>query len=297
MVLDWLSGSKATVSDLILKKRYAQAAERIATELKNNRRNERLRLQLAHVRALAGDRDAAIRVLDSLAGDLARDGFVTKAIAVLKKIQRIDPDRSGVDARLAALVGGQAPAVAGAWVDARPDLEIALEIGQSPPVLAAGADRPPAKARDARGAEGAGGAFGTPLFQGMSREETLAVIRELRLFSAGPGEILVTEGEPGQSLFVLTTGVCRAYVRGPQGRNVEVRQLREGDFFGEISVLTGQLRSATITTVTPCELLELDRPSLDAIIRAHPNVRKVLEEFHAQRADSTLEAAIRGMKR
>jgi CRP-like cAMP-binding protein len=129
----------------------------------------------------------------------------------------------------------------------------------------------------------------------MSRDEILAVIRGLRLHSLDPGHIVVTEGEPGDSLFVLTTGRCRAHVRNPAGKNLEVRQLKEGDFFGEIAVLTGEPRSATITTQTPCELLELDRANLRGIVERHPRVREVLQEFHTQRADSTIEATIRGM--
>jgi cAMP-dependent protein kinase regulator len=120
------------------------------------------------------------------------------------------------------------------------------------------------------------------------------VIRGLNLLSFGPGAILVTEGEPGDSLFILTTGLCRAYVRNADGNNVEVRQLKEGDFFGEISVLSGRARTATITAATPCELLELDRASLDSILETHPNVRNVLEEFFMKRAQSGLEAEARG---
>ncbi len=45
------------------------------------------------------------------------------------------------------------------------------------------------------------------------------------------------------------------------------------------------------------ELLELSRESLDSIIKTHPRVKEVLEEFHARRADSTVEAAIRGIRR
>ena len=77
---------------------------------------------------------------------------------------------------------------------------------------------------------------------------------------------------------------------------MEVRELEEGDFFGEISILTGEPRTATVTTVTSCELLELDRPALNSIIETHPNVLEVLREFHKRRAESTIEAAIRGMQ-
>jgi hypothetical protein len=135
----------------------------------------------------------------------------------------------------------------------------------------------------------------TPLFRGFSNEELVAVIRGLRLLTYAPGMIIVTEGQLGDSLFVLAAGMARAFVRTPGGRNVQVRELMEGDFFGEISILTGKPRSATITAASRCELLELDRATLDSIAVAHPHVREVLKEFHDRRAGSTLEAAIRGM--
>jgi hypothetical protein len=307
MAMDWFKGSKASsVGELIVRKDYPKAIEMITAELKENSRNERLRVQLAHVQALAGKTGEAADVLDRLADDLARDGFATKAVAVLKKMQKLDPSRSGIDERLAALIGSQtAPAAAAVpWVDQGAPPEIALDLGEPSPVgltdrgdVVPPPERPgPAASRPATQARGAG-ALGTPLFRGMSPEEIAAVIRGIRLLGFGPGSIVVTEGEPGDSLFVLTTGLCRAFVRSASGRNMEVRQLGEGDFFGEISILTGQPRSATITTATPCELLELSRESLDSIIKTHPRVKDVLAEFHARRADSTVEAAIRGMKR
>jgi hypothetical protein len=306
MAMDWFKGSKASsVGELIVRKDYPKAIEMITAELKENSRNERLRVQLAHVLALAGKTGEAADVLDRLADDLARDGFATKAVAVLKKMQKLDPSRSGIDERLAALIGSQAaPAAAVPWVDPGAPPEIALDLGEPAPVglTEAGDVVPPPErlgqvpSRPATQARG-GGALGTPLFRGMSPAEIAAVIRGIRLLSFGPGAIVVSEGEPGDSLFVVTTGLCRAFVRNATGRSLEVRQLSEGDFFGEISILTGQPRSATITTATPCELLELSRESLDSIIKTHPRVKEVLGEFHARRADSTVEAAIRGMKR
>jgi hypothetical protein len=298
MAKNWFS-KEASINDLIMQKRYDQAADLISKELGANKKNERLRLQLAHVLTLAGERNDAIGVLDTLADDLARDGFVTKAIAVLKKIQKLDPGRKNVDERLAALIEGEAPAVQGTWMNTSPQPEIAIDLGEPAPVVVSDSGTlapPPEKASDVARSRTApeAGALGTPLFRGMARNEILAVIRGLNLLSVGSGEILVSEGEPGDSLFVLTTGRCRAYVRNPQGKNVEVRQLHEGDFFGEISVLSGKPRTATITTTMPCELLELDRATLASIIKSHPNVRKVLEEFFAQRADSSLESAARG---
>jgi cAMP-dependent protein kinase regulator len=304
MAMDWFRGSKASsVNELILKKDYSKAIELISAELAGNKRNERLRIQLAHVMALAGTKTDAGDVLVRLADDLAQDGFGTKAVAVLKKIQKLDPSRSGVDERLASLINSKPTPAAEAWVDLGPQPELGVEFSEPAPVGVTeqgGVVPPPERlgyvhSRPATQAKGTG-ALGTPLFRGMSPEEIVAVIRGIRLLSFGPGSIVVTEGEPGDSLFVVTTGLCRAFVRNATGKNVEVRQLAEGDFFGEISILTGHPRSATITTATPSELLELSRESLDSIIQTHPRVKDVLEEFHSRRAESTVEAAIRGIK-
>jgi hypothetical protein len=133
----------------------------------------------------------------------------------------------------------------------------------------------------------------TPLFRDFSSEELLAVIRGLKLVVYEPGEIVVSEGEPGDSMFVLTTGGVRAFVRNAAGHAVQVRLLREGDFFGEVSILSGKPRSATITASSRSELLELDRRTLDEISLKHPRVWNVLKEFHDQRVGTTVEAAIR----
>ena len=85
----------------------------------------------------------------------------------------------------------------------------------------------------------------------------------------------------------------RAYLKDSDGRNSQVRQLKEGDFFGEIAVLQGGARTATITATLPCEMLVLDKPTLDEISAKHPHVREVMQAFHDERAGSTIEASVR----
>ena len=121
-------------------------------------------------------------------------------------------------------------------------------------------------------------------------DELLAVIRGLRLLTFEPGDVIITEGEPGQSLFVLTTGTVKVFLRDPAGRNVALCPLGEGAFFGEIATLSGRPRSATVTAASRCELLELDKAALEAILKVHPRVRDVLEEHYIARA--ALDVAI-----
>jgi hypothetical protein len=149
-------------------------------------------------------------------------------------------------------------------------------------VISQALKKPPA-AKPAPPATAPGGIADSPLFSSFSQDELVAVMRGLRLLSFEPGDIIISEGDAGDSLFVITTGVAKAFVRR-DGRQALARQMGEGTFFGEISILSGKPRTATVTAAAPCELLELDRATLDEITKSHPNVKQVLEDFYIQRA-------------
>jgi CRP-like cAMP-binding protein len=114
-------------------------------------------------------------------------------------------------------------------------------------------------------------------------DEMVAVIGGLNLLIFQRGDVIIRQGQPGNSLYMLTSGMVRAFVKSPEGKNKPVADLSEGAFFGEGSILTGRPRSATVAALTSCELLELDRPTLDDIASRHPHVMDVLREFAARR--------------
>ncbi|HXB56467.1 MAG TPA: cyclic nucleotide-binding domain-containing protein [Vicinamibacteria bacterium] len=123
----------------------------------------------------------------------------------------------------------------------------------------------------------------SPLFKDFSVDEMVAVIQGLKLLTFKRGDVILREGEPGESLYMLTSGMVRAFRKDAAGLQVKLGDLNEGVFFGEVSILTGKPRSATIAALTRCELLELDRPTLDSITATHPHVWDVLQEFADRR--------------
>jgi hypothetical protein len=143
----------------------------------------------------------------------------------------------------------------------------------------------------------ASGVAASPLFSDFRPDELMAVIRGLKLLTFEPGEIVVSEGETGHSLFIVASGRARAYLKDRGGKNVQVRELVDGDFFGEIALMTGGPRTATVTALSRCELLELDRATFDSIASTHPRVREVLQEFYVKRVNTSLDAATRGESR
>lgn len=127
----------------------------------------------------------------------------------------------------------------------------------------------------------------SPLFRDFSVDEMVAVIQGLKLLSFERGDVIIREGQPGGSLFMLTSGRVRAFRKEQGGKKqIRIADLHEGAFFGEISMLTGQPRNASVVALNSCELLELDRPTLEEITRTHPHVWDVLREFAEKRSQA-----------
>jgi hypothetical protein len=124
----------------------------------------------------------------------------------------------------------------------------------------------------------------SPLFRDFSVDEMVAVIQGLKLLNFERGAVILREGSPGGSLYMLTSGRVRAFKKDGDGKQKPLGDLKEGAFFGEMSILTGQPRMASVVALARCELLELDRPTLDGITKTHPHVWDVLREFAQKRA-------------
>ena len=136
----------------------------------------------------------------------------------------------------------------------------------------------------------------SPLFEGLSHEESEAIVKEMVLEEFAEGDVVLSEGDTGSSLYVVATGEVRVSSHSPKGEPVYLASLGEGDFFGEVSVLTGKPRTATITATQRSELLRLDKKELDKIIEKRPRIREILLQFSKRRAGETAEAIIGSLK-
>lgn len=138
----------------------------------------------------------------------------------------------------------------------------------------------------------------SPLFEVLGAEERAAIVREMDLESHSEGSVILNEGDPGSSMYLIASGEVKVYTRGTGGTGtVYLARLGEGDFFGEVSVLTGKPRTATITASQRTELLRLDKDKLDRVLAKYPGIRKVLDDFYKKRAKHTVEAMIESLKK
>lgn len=137
----------------------------------------------------------------------------------------------------------------------------------------------------------------SPFFEVLSDEERHALVGEMELEQHGEGDVIIREGQPGSSMYVIANGEVKVFTTGKDDKTVYLAKLGEGDFFGEVSVLTGKPRTATITASQPTELLRLDKEKLDNALARYPGIRKVLDDFYRKRAKHTVEAMIESMKK
>ncbi len=131
--------------------------------------------------------------------------------------------------------------------------------------------------------------FGRKLLAGpdgvclLSREELKAVARDVKRTRFTHGEVLMRQNEEGETFYVLVQGKVQGSITNSDPRPVEF-ELAPGALFGEMSLLTGLPRSATMTALTNCELLEFDRPAFSHLLSLREEIPRLLSDLAAARA-------------
>ena len=117
-----------------------------------------------------------------------------------------------------------------------------------------------------------------PLFSLTPKKQLRTIAEEFRGRAVPAGAQIVEQGKYGREFFVVVSGTARCEVDGR-----EIRKFGPGSFFGELALLAGGPRSATITAETPMELLVLDRRDFTMLVRTTPDVAvKILESLAAR---------------
>ncbi len=268
---------------------YALALEAIAEEIKKRPDAFNLLLRQAEIMGLAGDRDKAISIYRKLAQHYAEQGFYARAIAVNNKVLRLDPNRQDVTKELAQFIASQQEAEQAARVKLRrATAAIPLEPAPPEPVAPPQVDPEVQQAEKEREA--------SHFFAEFPQEALEQLLSSTTVRSFGTDELIVREGEPGTSLFLIEEGDVEVRTTDPTGRGLVLAHLGPGEFFGEVAVLTGKPRTATIVTTCAVTVIEIYKEDLDQIAAQYPEVRQVLQRFYEQRAQATVEAVLNSMR-
>ena len=105
-----------------------------------------------------------------------------------------------------------------------------------------------------------------PFFAGLEHEDLQRILSMGKLVSFDAGSTIVERGGPGDAMYVVVGGRAQVDVGG------RFHDLSAGDFFGEMAVVAGRPRMATVTAVEPVEALRIDAADVQAFVLEHPKV-------------------------
>ena len=121
------------------------------------------------------------------------------------------------------------------------------------------------------------------LFQSLSTEELNLLSQGVRTSRYRPGDYVIREGEAGDSLLVITTGLVNVTRSNPKGKQVSVSRLGMGQCVGEMSLLTGRPRSATVQAVTESEVVEIPKDRMNALFEKRADLIDELARTMSER--------------
>ncbi len=132
------------------------------------------------------------------------------------------------------------------------------------------------------------------LLNALSDEELGLLASAIKPHQFGKGEVLMHEGDVGDRFYILRKGRVEVYARGqtgvPQKRVGEITDSSPENFFGEIALLTGAKRNATIRAATDVEVWEIGRDAFAKLLRAKPAAGAAMAEVAGRRATETSQA-------
>lgn len=263
-------------------------------------------LRLGDYNVKAGNKAAAVKTYYQAADLFVKAGFAVKGIATYKMILRVAPDEKqatelmrAINSNPAVTGGAPPPPPAPAPAPApAPQVELAPPPAPTPPPAAAPPppiempQPPPPPAPvielelEIEAAPVQEKKDINPLFAAFSKEEFGAIVDKLEPVEFMAGERIIAEGDEGDAMYLISSGGGRV-VKEVEGQELTLDNLSEGEFFGEMSLLVGGPRSASVFAATNTEVLRLKSSDLFEIMKKYPRIETVLEEFYEKRSKAT----------
>lgn len=227
--------------EFFTKGQWAPALDAYERVLAREPENAKVLRRVADLRARLGKRGEALEAYRKVADHYAGSGFLVQAIAIQKILLRLDPSARDVGDKLADLYARRGIATQG-YPEGRKEL---------PPI---------------------------PLFSDLDPESFRQLLDRLVPRTLAMGEPLFRQGDPGDSIFIVTSGAVRV-ARGEK----TLAELNEGEFFGEAAFFSREPRNADVVAVGPAELLEIRRGDLETLMSKYPRVAEALGTFYRRR--------------
>lgn len=223
--------------------------------------------KVAEVLQRLGRTSEAIAVYETAAEMWARTGWLLRAIALCKVILQLDPGHTHTQALLATLHTRREHSRA----NAQRHTPVPPGLLKKHPLLF-----PKAAASQEQLSP-------IPFFSSLGREVFLEVLAGVERRVCRPGDVLVQEGSPGTSLFIIVEGEVKVMRQGLGTQPLTLAIMGEGEFFGEMALLYEGPRLSSVVATSECVLLEFSRKRMEQIAVRFPQLNEVVQRLYRQR--------------
>ena len=128
-----------------------------------------------------------------------------------------------------------------------------------------------------------------PFLQFLDDKDRAALAADLDVVHFPAGQVLFNYGDPGDSLYVIRSGEVEVFFKDDTGARIVLDTARAGDVFGELSLLDGGPRTASVIATQDMEALRVDRSNLDHFLKRHPEATLELLTAMGRRLRATSE--------
>ena len=129
------------------------------------------------------------------------------------------------------------------------------------------------------------------VFSALSEELRTQIAKRSEIIEYGAGEFIVRQGDQGDSLYIIRTGLCGIYIKGNGTQEKRIATIDSGGFFGEMSLLTGEPHSATVRAMEDTSVIIIDKENFSKILTDNPSISVQLGEILAERQKELAEEA------
>jgi len=129
------------------------------------------------------------------------------------------------------------------------------------------------------------------VFSALSEEVRTQIAERSKIIEYGSGEFIVRQGDQGNSLYIIRTGLCGIYIKGNGTQEKRIATIDSGGFFGEMSLLTGEPHTATVRAMEDTSVIIIDKENFSNILTDNPSISVQLGEILAERQKELAEEA------
>ena len=245
-----------------------------------------VRTLIADILVLAGTADDAAQVYRTVAIHNIRAGHPLPALVACQALIRLGQPIEDIEELLVKTYASGSPQLARFAIRPAPvDPETKFEAGNAghPKSLQHAAEHALRAALDLSVFVGYQEQYHPlPFLSELTQESFVAVTRSLTILRLKDGDVVMRQGEVGDSLFLVASGELRVFVNTPDGPK-DVAHLFENTLFGEMALITDQPRTASVAVVGQADVIQVSKMALLHVIAGVPSVREALDRFSRER--------------